>query len=636
MITLRLKDGKELEISEGQSGYEVASSLSKSLAKKAIAYSLDGVLYDLSSKILHGGDFFIMTNEDEAALEILRHSTSHLLAEAISHLYPDAKFGFGPAIEEGFYYDIDFSTPITENDLATIEKEMHRLCKENESFIRQEVTKEEAQQIFKDNPYKLELIEGITDQISVYRQGDFVDLCHGPHVPSTSWLRYFKLTSIAGAYWRGDAKNKMLVRIYGTAFFRQEDLDAHLQQIEERKKRDHRKIGRELGLFMISEYGPGFPFWLPNGLTLRKKLEDFWYDIHRKNGYVFVQTPIMLSKELWEISGHWYNYKENMYTSEIDEKEFAIKPMNCPGGMLVYKNSLHSYKDLPLRIGELGLVHRHEASGALNGLFRVRTFTQDDAHIFLREDQILEEISRLLKLFDEVYSVFGLQYHIELSTRPEKKYIGDIAIWNKAEKALAEACQASGREFKINPGDGAFYGPKLDFKLRDSMGRIWQCGTIQLDMNLPERFDLTYIDANNEKVRPIMLHRALFGSIERFIGILTEHFAGAFPTWLTPVQIALLPVKNDVHLSYTKELQDLFEKEHLRVKVDDREEKLGYRLRESQVLKIPYTIVIGDQEKENRTVTYRRYGEKEQHTVTILEFLDLIQKEIADKDLLVK
>lgn len=636
MITLRLKDGKELEVSEGQSGYEVASSLSKSLAKKAIAFSLDGVLYDLSSKILHGGDFFIMTNEDEAALEILRHSTSHLLAEAISHLYPDAKFGFGPAIEEGFYYDIDFSTPITENDLATIEKEMHRLCKENESFIRQEVTKEEAQQIFKDNPYKLELIEGITDQISVYRQGDFVDLCHGPHVPSTSWLRYFKLTSIAGAYWRGDAKNKMLVRIYGTAFFRQEDLDAHLQQIEERKKRDHRKIGRELGLFMISEYGPGFPFWLPNGLTLRKKLEDFWYDIHRKNGYVFVQTPIMLSKELWEISGHWYNYKENMYTSEIDEKEFAIKPMNCPGGMLVYKNSLHSYKDLPLRIGELGLVHRHEASGALNGLFRVRTFTQDDAHIFLREDQILEEISRLLKLFDEVYSVFGLQYHIELSTRPEKKYIGDIAIWNKAEKALAEACQASGREFKINPGDGAFYGPKLDFKLRDSMGRIWQCGTIQLDMNLPERFDLTYIDANNEKVRPIMLHRALFGSIERFIGILTEHFAGAFPTWLTPVQIALLPVKNDVHLSYTKELQDLFEKEHLRVKVDDREEKLGYRLRESQVLKIPYTIVIGDQEKENRTVTYRRYGEKEQHTVTILEFLDLIQKEIADKDLLVK
>lgn len=636
MITLRLKDGKELEVSEGQSGYEVASSLSKSLVKKAIAYSLDGVLYDLSSKILHSGDFFIMTNEDEAALEILRHSTSHLLAEAISHLYPDAKFGFGPAIEEGFYYDIDFSTPITENDLATIEKEMHRLCKENESFIRQEVTKEEAQQIFKDNPYKLELIEGITDQISVYRQGDFVDLCHGPHVPSTSWLRYFKLTSIAGAYWRGDAKNKMLVRIYGTAFFRQEDLDAHLQQIEERKKRDHRKIGRELGLFMISEYGPGFPFWLPNGLTLRKKLEDFWYDIHRKNGYVFVQTPIMLSKELWEISGHWYNYKENMYTSEIDEKEFAIKPMNCPGGMLVYKNSLHSYKDLPLRIGELGLVHRHEASGALNGLFRVRTFTQDDAHIFLREDQILEEISRLLKLFDEVYSVFGLQYHIELSTRPEKKYIGDIAIWNKAEKALAEACQASGREFKINPGDGAFYGPKLDFKLRDSMGRIWQCGTIQLDMNLPERFDLTYIDANNEKVRPIMLHRALFGSIERFIGILTEHFAGAFPTWLTPVQIALLPVKNDVHLSYTKELQDLFEKEHLRVKVDDREEKLGYRLRESQVLKIPYTIVIGDQEKENRTVTYRRYGEKEQHTVTILEFLDLIQKEIADKDLLVK
>lgn len=636
MLKLKLKDGKELEVQEGQTGYDVASSISKSLAKKAIVYSLNGVLYDLSSEIKENGDFCIITSEEKEALEILRHSTSHLLAEAISHLYPDAKFGFGPAIEEGFYYDIDFTNPITEGDLAAIEKEMHRLSKENEVFTHQEVSKEEAKQIFKDNPYKLELIDGIEDQIHVYRQGDFTDLCHGPHVPSTSWLRYFKLTSIAGAYWRGDSNNKMLVRIYGTAFFSQEDLDQYLQQIEERKKRDHRKLGRELGLFMISEYGPGFPFWLPNGLTLRKKLEDFWYDIHRKNGYVFVQTPIMLSKELWEISGHWYNYKENMYISEIDEKEFAIKPMNCPGGMLVYKNSLHSYKDFPLRIGELGLVHRHEASGALNGLFRVRTFTQDDAHIFIREDQILDEIGRLLKLFDEVYSIFGLQYHIELSTRPEKKYIGDIAIWNKAEKALAEACQASGKEFKINPGDGAFYGPKLDFKLRDSMGRIWQCGTIQLDMNLPERFDLTYIDANNEKVRPIMLHRALFGSIERFIGILTEHFAGAFPTWLTPVQIALLPVKNDVHLSYTKELADLFEKEHLRVKIDDREEKLGYRLRETQVLKIPYTIVIGDQEKENRTVTYRRYGDNKQYTVSILEFLDMIQKEIEDKDLLVK
>lgn len=636
MLKLILPNDNVLEIENGLHGYEVAKQISKSLEKKAIAYKINDKIYDLGSEIKEEGKLTFLTEEDPESLDLLRHSTAHLLAEAVKRLYPDALFGFGPTIEEGFYYDIDFSSPISDADLVKIEAEMKKISKENKRIIRKEVSKEEALELFKDNPYKIELINEINDVISVYSQGDFIDLCHGPHVPSTSWLKHFKLTSIAGAYWRGDSNNKMLVRIYGTAFFSDEALKNHLNLIEERKKRDHRRLGKELGLFMMSDYGPGFPFWLPNGMTLRNALEDFWYNIHRRNGYVFVKTPTMLSKELWEVSGHWYNYKENMYISEIDDKEFAIKPMNCPGGMLVYKNSMHSYKDLPLRIGELGLVHRHEASGALNGLFRVRTFTQDDAHIFLREDQIIDEIGRLLKLYDEVYSIFGLDFHIELSTRPENKYIGDIAIWNKAEKALEDALKAYGKKYKINPGDGAFYGPKLDFKLRDSIGRIWQCGTIQLDMNLPERFDLTYVDENNQKVRPIMLHRALFGSIERFIGIITEHFAGAFPTWLAPVQVDILPVNNLYHLEYARELVNIFEDQDIRTKLDDREEKLGYRLRESQVTKIPYSLVIGDNEVANKTVTYRRYGEKDQHTVSLNEFLELIHDEIKSKKLLSK
>lgn len=636
MLKLILPNENILEIEEGLHGYEVAKQISKSLEKKAIAYKIDDKIYDLGSVIEKEGKLTFLTEEDPESLDLLRHSAAHLLAEAVKRLYPDAKFGFGPTIEEGFYYDIDFSSPISDSDLAKIEGEMKKISKENKRIIRKEVSKEEALELFKDNPYKIELINEIKDIISVYSQGDFIDLCHGPHVPSTGFIKHFKLTSIAGAYWRGDSNNKMLVRIYGTAFFSDDDLKNHLNLIEERKKRDHRRLGKELGLFMMSDYGPGFPFWLPNGMTLRNTLEDFWYNIHRRNGYVFVKTPTMLSKELWEVSGHWYNYKENMYISEIDDKEYAIKPMNCPGGMLVYKNSMHSYKDLPLRIGELGLVHRHEASGALNGLFRVRTFTQDDAHIFLREDQIIDEIGRLLKLYDEVYSIFGLDFHIELSTRPENKYIGDIEIWNKAEKALEDALKAYGKKYKINPGDGAFYGPKLDFKLRDSIGRIWQCGTIQLDMNLPERFDLTYIDENNQKVRPIMLHRALFGSIERFIGIITEHFAGAFPTWLAPIQVDILPVNNLYHLEYARELVELFEDQGIRTKLDDREEKLGYRLREAQVTKIPYSLVIGDNEVANKTVTYRRYGEKDQHSVSLNEFLELIHDEIKNKKLLSK
>ncbi|MCQ2598700.1 MAG: threonine--tRNA ligase, partial [Treponema sp.] len=447
--------------------------------------------------------------------EKLNHSTSHLMAEAISHLYPGAKFGFGPAIEEGFYYDVDFPTPITEEDLPAIEKEMHKIAAKNEKFVKEVISKEKAKELFKDNPYKLELIDGFEGEISIYRQGDWFDLCKGDHVESTGKIQNFKLLNIAGAYWRGDSKNKQLVRIYGTSWPSRQALDNYLKMLEDRKQRDHRKLGKELGLFMLSEFGPGFPFWLPNGMILRTELENMWKEVHRKYDYMLVDTPIMLSKELWITSGHWDHYKDNMFTTEVEEKEFAIKPMNCPGSILCYKNDLHSYRELPLRYAELGHVHRFEASGALNGLFRVRSFTQDDAHTFVRPDQIESEIRSILKLYDEIYSLFGLEYKIELSTRPEEGYIGSIDIWNESERILQEVCEASGKEFKINPGDGAFYGPKLDFKVRDCMNRVWQCGTIQLDMNLPERFDVSYIDEKGEKVRPVMIHRACFGSIER-------------------------------------------------------------------------------------------------------------------------
>ena len=508
----------------------------------------------------HDGSISELKKEDKASYDVLNHSTSHLLAEAIQELYPDALFGFGPSIENGFYYDIDFKTPITDADLPVIEKKMHELASKDEKIIRKEVSKEEALEIFKDNKYKLELIEGINENITLFQQGKFIDLCRGPHLMSTGLIKHFKLMSLAGAYWRGDSNNKQLTRIYGTSWWTPEELTNYLNLIEEKKKRDHRILGKQLGLFMLSEYGPGFPFWLPNGMVLREQLLNYWHNQHKKYNYVEIMTPTMLNKDLWLISGHWDHYKENMYTSTIDEKEFAIKPMNCPGGMLVYKNSLHSYKDLPIRMAELGHVHRHEASGALNGLFRVRAFTQDDAHIFCREDQLVDEITTLLKFYEEMYSVFGLDYHIELSTRPETGYIGDINIWNKSEKILEEACRKSGKEFKINPGDGAFYGPKLDFKLKDSIGRIWQCGTIQLDMNLPERFDCFYIDSDGEKKRPIMLHRACLGSIERFIGIIIENFGGAFPLWMSPEQIRVLPVNNEFHLEKAKEIVDIMKK----------------------------------------------------------------------------
>ncbi len=571
--------------------------------------------------------------KEDSKLSVLNHSCAHLMAQAVKHLYPNAKFWVGPVIEEGFYYDIDLGDKtLTEEDLPMIEKEMKKLAKDGKKIIRHEISKEEALEMFKDDPYKIDLIERMDDGvISCYSQGDFTDLCRGPHVDNVKLLKNFKLLKVSGAYFKGDANNKMLQRIYGVCFPTEEELKEHLDFLEEAKKRDHKKLGKELDLFMISEYGPGFPFFLPKGMILRNELENFWYKEHTKEGYLFVKTPIMLNKDLWELSGHWYNYRENMYTSEIDDKTFAIKPMNCPGGMLVYKNGLHSYKDLPLRIGELGQVHRHEASGALNGLFRVRTFTQDDAHIFMREDQIESEVIRLINFIDRMYGIFGLTYDIELSTRPEEKYIGDIAIWDKSEKALEDACHKAGHDCKINPGDGAFYGPKLDFHIKDSLGRVWQCGTIQLDMNLPERFDLTYIDSDGSKKRPVMLHRVIYGSIERFIGILIEHYGGAFPLWLSPVQINIIPVNNEYHLEYANKVSEMLKEYDIRVQVDSRDEKLGYRMRESQTKKNPYTLVLGDKERDNDTVSYRKHGEEKTTTVSISEFIDMIRDEIKNK-----
>jgi len=580
----------------------------------------------------------IMLNvKENEKLSIMNHSCAHLLAQAVKHLYPKALFWVGPVIEEGFYYDIDLGDEvIKEEDLEKIEKEMKKISKDGKRIIREEISKEEALERFKDDPYKIDLISRMDESdtvISCYTQGDFTDLCRGPHVETVKELKYFKLLKFSGAYWKGDSKNKMLQRIYGVCFDSEEDLNEHLEFLEEAKKRDHKKLGKELELFMMSEYGPGFPFFLNKGMILRNELENFWYQEHTKEGYEFIKTPIMLNKDLWELSGHWFNYRENMYTSEIDEKTFAIKPMNCPGGMLVYKNSLHSYKDLPLRVGELGQVHRHEASGALNGLFRVRTFTQDDAHIFMREDQIEEEVIRLISFIDRMYAVFGLTYDIELSTRPEEKYIGDIEIWNKSEKALEEACHKAGHDCKINPGDGAFYGPKLDFHIKDSLGRVWQCGTIQLDMNLPERFDLTYIDSDGTKKRPVMLHRVIYGSIERFIGILIEHYAGAFPLWLAPTQLTIIPVNPEIHGDYSNKLKEKLANLNIRVELDDRNEKLGYRMREAQMKKIPYSIIIGDKEMEEGLISYRKFGEQGTTTVTEEEFISFVTDKINNKSL---
>lgn len=571
--------------------------------------------------------------KENSELNVLNHSCAHLMAQAIKRIHPHALFWVGPVITEGFYYDIDLGdTVLSESDFPKIEAEMKKISKDGKRIIREEISKEEAIERFKNDPYKLDLInnmEGVT--ITTFKQGEFEDLCRGPHVETVKELKFYKLLKVSGAYWKGDANNKMLQRVYGICFDTQEALDQHLYLLEEAKKRDHKKLGKELGLFMMSEFGPGFPFWLDKGMILRNILENFWYEEHTKEGYQFIKTPIMLSQELWEVSGHWFNYKENMYISDVDDRQFAIKPMNCPGGMLVYKNDLHSYKDLPLRVGELGLVHRHEASGALNGLFRVRTFTQDDAHLYMTPDQVEGEIVRLIAFFDRVYKLFNLNYTIELSTRPEEKYIGSVEVWDESERILESACKKSGHTVKINPGDGAFYGPKLDFHLQDSLGRAWQCGTIQLDMNLPERFDLTYIDSDGTKKRPIMLHRVIFGSVERFIGILIEHYAGAFPLWLSPDQVRILPVNAEFHHDYALQLKEKLVEVGLRVEIDERNEKLGYRLREAQMKKIPVQLVIGDGEVENGSVNVRRYGSQATASLSVQDLIDSLVKEVKEK-----
>lgn len=572
--------------------------------------------------------------KENEQLSILNHSCAHLLAQAVKHLYPNAKFWVGPVISEGFYYDMDIDgATITEEDLGKIEKEMKKISKDGKRIVRHEISKQEALEMFKDDPYKLDLINNLDESdtvISCYSQGDFTDLCRGPHVESVKQIKFFKLLKVSGAYFKGDSKNKMLQRIYGICFETQQDLDGYLNMIEEAKKRDHRKLGREMELFMLSDYGPGLPFWLPNGYTLRRTLEDFWLDIHRKNNYLPINTPIMLNRQLWETSGHWDHYKDDMFTIDVEEGTYAIKPMNCPGAILVYNNSLHSYKELPLRYAELGNVHRYEASGALNGLFRVRGFTQDDAHIMLAESQIGEEIGRILKLYDQIYSIFGLDYSIELSTRPDN-YIGEIEVWNQAEKDLENACLASGHSFKINPGDGAFYGPKLDFKLTDSLSRVWQCGTVQLDMQLPSRFNCVYIAEDGSKKTPVMIHRACFGSLERFIGIILENYGGNFPLWLAPVQFVTIPVNPNVHNDYAQQLTDKLAAVGFRIQNDNRNEKLGYRLREAQIKKVPVQIIVGDNEVNDSLVTFRRHGSKDSETVSVDKFIEMMQNEIAQK-----
>ena len=622
--------GSPFPIEEGKNGFDVAKIVDPAKKNKALCYKQGDHLYDMKEPVKEG-EITFLTGEDPEGFELMNHSCSHLMAQALMHLYPGCLFGFGPAIEEGFYYDVDFGDRvITDKDFPAIEAEMKRLSKQGIPYRRREVSQEEALEVFKDNPYKVEHIKELEGTISLYEQGDFVDLCRGPHVPDTSYLKHFKLLSVAGAYWRGDSKNKMLTRIYATCYPSEEALKEHLEVLERRKANDHRRLGKELGLFMLSDYAPGMPFFLPKGQIVYNQLLSYWREIHARYGYSEITTPTMMSRELWETSGHWDHYKDNMYTTKVDEADYAIKPMNCPGAILVYQNAIHSYRDLPLRYGELGHVHRHEASGALNGLFRVRAFTQDDAHILLRQDQIEDEVKSIMKLFDEVYDVFGLTYRIVLSTRPDD-YIGEIAFWDKSEQALAAACRDSGHDFQINPGDGAFYGPKLDFKLKDSMGRTWQCGTIQLDVNLPHRFGCTYIDENGEKVEPVMLHRVVFGSVERFLGILIENYGGAFPTWLAPTQVEILPVNTEVHGAYAKDVERVLKEAGVRVEVDDANEKLGYRLRNAQVNKVPFTLVLGDKEAETRSVTYRVYGQKEQVTVSLEEFKAKILDSIAWK-----
>ncbi|TYZ25067.1 threonine--tRNA ligase [Selenomonas ruminis] len=635
MLKITLKDGAVREVEEGKSILEFVKEVSNSLAKKVLAAKVDGETKDLTTVLTKDCQVDFLTFEDADGRWALRHTASHILAQAVKRLYKDqnVKLAIGPAIDNGFYYDIDMDKQLGEADLKDIEKEMKKIVKENLKLERKEVSRADALKMFEEmgESYKVELINDLPEDalITLYTQGEFTDLCAGPHVVSTGKVKALKLQSVAGAYWRGSEKNKMLQRIYGTAFEKQTDLDEYLHMLEEAAKRDHRKLGKELDLFSLHEEGPGFPFFHPNGMVVRNELINYWREVHRRYGYQEIKTPMIMNRKLWETSGHWDHYKENMYFTKIDDEDYAVKPMNCPGGMLVYKSHQHSYRDLPLRLGELGIVHRHELSGALHGLFRVRNFTQDDAHLFITPNQIEEEIQHTIDLFDEVYSTFGLTYTAELSTRPEDS-MGSDEIWESATEALRNALEHRGLKYVINEGDGAFYGPKIDFHLRDSIGRTWQCGTIQLDMLMPEKFDLTYVGEDGEKHRPVMLHRVVYGSIERFIGILIENYAGAFPTWLAPVQVRILPI-TEKHADYAYELKKKMFDLGLRVEVDDRNEKVGYKIRESQVKKTPYTLVVGDQEVADKTAAVRKRGVQESTTMKIDDFIAYVQEKIASK-----
>lgn len=633
MIKVTLKDGSVKEYKRGTTVEEIVASIGSGLLKAAMAAKIDGKVVDLSTQVNEDCSLEVLTFDDDQGKWALRHTASHILAQAVKRLYPAVKLAIGPAIDTGFYYDIDSEKPFSEEDLKAIEKEMEKIVKEDLRLERFELSRNEALDMMKKagENYKVELINDLPEDVklSFYKQGEFIDLCAGPHVPSTGRVKAFKLLSVAGAYWRGSEKNKMLQRIYGTSFLKKGQLDEYLNMLEEAKKRDHRKLGKELDLFSLQEEGPGFPFFHPKGMVVRNELEDFWRSIHRKNGYKEIKTPIILNEDLWHQSGHWDHYKDNMYFTTIDDKNYAIKPMNCPGGILVYKNSMYSYRDLPIRMGELGLVHRHELSGALHGLMRVRNFTQDDAHLYVTPEQIKEEVLGVISLTDHIYKLFGFKYRIELSTRPENS-MGSDEDWENATESLRDALESTGLPYKVNEGDGAFYGPKIDFHLEDCIGRTWQCGTIQLDFQMPEKFNLTYIGADSEKHRPVMIHRTIFGSIERFIGILIEQYAGAFPIWLAPVQVIILPV-SERQKDYADKLREKLEELDIRAEADLRSEKIGYKIREAQLQKIPYMIVVGDKEMETGDIAVRDRKEGDKGTMKFDDFLAQITEEIKNK-----
>ena len=628
-----LKNGESIALEEGATATTAALAISEGLARNAVCAKVNGELVDLSHALKEGDTLEIVTLKDKEGLNVYRHTCSHVLAQALKTVYPTCKLSIGPVIENGFYYDVDFVTPIAQSDFTKIESEMKKIIKSNQPIERFTLPRKEAIELMRgfNETYKVELIEDLPEgeEISFYKQGNFIDLCRGPHLPSTGKIKAFSLTSIAGAYWRGDEHNKMLTRIYGTAFAKKDEMEAYFTMLEEAKKRDHTKLGKELKLFAIMNEGKGLPFFLPNGMALKNQLIEYWRQIHAREGYVEVQTPIMLNRTLWETSGHWDHYRDNMYTLKVDEEDFAIKPMNCPGGILVYKNEPHSYKDLPIRMGELGIVHRHEKSGQLHGLFRVRCFTQDDAHIFMTREQIKDEIKGIVRLINEVYTLFGFKYHVELSTRPENS-MGSDEDWNTATDALKNALDDMGLPYLVNEGDGAFYGPKIDFHLEDSIGRTWQCGTIQLDFQLPQRFEMEYVGEDGAKHRPIMVHRVVFGSIERFIGILIEHFAGKFPVWLSPLQVKILPI-TDKQEGYARELCEKMKAAGIRVAVDDRNEKIGYKIREAQMEKVPYMLVVGANEAEAGQVAVRRRDKGDMGAVAADEFIQTVKKDIADK-----